>query len=459
MARLALAALAVLGAACGAADESPPQLLERARNLVVIVLDALPAKAVGAWGYERDTTPNLDGFAASGVRFASAYAGASYTLASVSSMFTALSPAAHGVVSLDSNVLGARHATLAESLSAAGFATAGFSSNPHVTAEGGFGQGFDVFGAYARERFDVHAIPSSLTDDALAFWEANRARRRFLYVHVLPPHQPYDPPEPHASRFGASERRLGLTDWLVAADQERSVSAGSAEALAIRARYDGGVHYADAFLGEFLERLSDSGAWEDTLWCVVSDHGEAFGEHGRLLHGTTVFAEMTHVPLVLAWPDAEPTVVPDVVSTIDLAPTLCELLGLGFAEGRSFAGAIFAAGSSGTAGGGTGRALSRSVGNHPVWALRTEQWTLLEQPSAKRRMLFDRELDPGETRDLLAGSGKRSEAARTAAELARVLRAALARDRRRSRRFEVESDTTHRAAIEDLGYVELESGQ
>ncbi len=442
-----LAVLALAGTSCGQGEESPVERT-RPKNLVVIVLDALPAAGVGAYGYARNTTPHLDKLAARGVRFDAAYSGASYTLASVSSMFTGLSPAAHGVANLDSNVLPRNLETFAEALSDAGFATAGFSSNPHITREGGFAQGFDVFMHFGRERFEQHLIPRRLAREPIEFFRENADRRKLVWIHVLPPHQPYDPPSPHAELFGAeaTDRELGMTDRLVEIDGK--VAAGSAEALAIRARYDAGVHYADYFVGNLLRLLAQEGAEEDTAYCVVSDHGEAFGEHGRLLHGTTVFEEMVHVPLVLWWPGVEPGVATQLVSTVDLAPTLAELLDVPFSEGRSFLSAVSGEHA-------VEPVLARTVGKQPMWALRTERWTLLEQKSLGRRLLYDRALDRGETVDLLLGDD--AEALEVADELARVLAKRLAKDRQRAH-GPVRSDDTHKDEIEALGYLDLETG-
>jgi len=465
---LALALLALLAPAAPSCSRTERALPAESSSwsLVVLLLDALPASGVGAYGYPRPVTPNLDAFAEQALRFRSAYASASYTLASVSSLFTGLAPATHGVVGLNSNVLVAEHRTLAEALAEHGFATGGFSCNPHITPEGGFGQGFAEFRHYGRDRFDVHTIPVAVEGDPLDWWDAHAGERRFLYVHVLPPHQPYDAPPEHARLFETDResRRLGMTDWLVAADKEQSVTADSEEARTIRARYDAGVHYADAYAGRLLDRLRADGAAADTVFVVLSDHGEGFAEHGRLLHGSTVFDEMVRVPLLVAWPGLEPRVVDAPVRTRDLAATLCELLDVPW-RGPRGSGASFLDLALGR--GAVRPAISRSVGNFPVWSLRTQEWTLVEQPSKDGlRLLFDRVADPHETTNLLAlgtdwrvgGPGGRTlspdELARVADELSRELQAELADHRRLGRAFKRRSDRTHRDEIEALGYAE-----
>jgi len=443
-----LASLALLSACESESSPEFPLPKDRSNwNLVVLLLDALPATGVGAWGYPLDVTPNLDALAEESVRFDQAYAGASYTLASVSSMFTGLSPEGHGVVGLSTNVLGARHKTLAEAFRDRGFATGGFSSNPHITREGGFHQGFDEFRHYGRDKLGYHGISQALQDESVEWWLAHEGERRLLYVHVLPPHQPYDAAEPHASLFGAdkTERELGFTEYLVKADKEGTVERGSQLARDIRARYDAGVHQADEFLGRFIETLRLSPGGEETVFCVVSDHGEAFAEHGRLLHGSTVFNEMTHVPLVLSWPGVEATVVEEIVSTVNLAPTLCELFDMPFERGESFLPAVWTEYVSPPV-------LSRSVGNAPVWALRTERWTFQRQATNSIRLLYDREKDRGETVELLA-AGEDLEVEKHAKRLAKILRRELIEQRALSKGIRPGRDDTHSAEVEDLGYV------
>ncbi|MFT5285804.1 MAG: arylsulfatase A-like enzyme [Planctomycetota bacterium] len=442
-------------------DSAPSGNLPKAEadwNLVILLLDALPANGVGAWGYPRDVTPQLDLLAASGIRFESAYAGASYTLAAVSSIFTGLSPATHRVVSLSSNVLDKQHSTLAEAFQSRGFATGAFSSNPHITIEGGFNQGFDEFRHYKRGRLDYHNIPEELEADSLAWWNAHAGERRFLYVHVLPPHQPYDAPEPHASLFGAdqTDREIGFTKYLVDADKAGTVVAGSALARDIRARYDAGLHRADEFAGEFITTIKNSPGGSKTVFCILSDHGEAFAEHGRLLHGSTVFEEETHVPLILSWPRVKPAVVEEIVSTVNLAPTLCELFDLSFRGGESFLSAT-------TEDYVAPPVLSRSVGTQPVWSMRTQNWSFQKQAGKNLRFLYDRRGDLGEQVDLLAGKENwqlrggseeltSEELHELANSLSKKMGKALVSHRELGSRFRQSRNDTHSQEIGDLGY-------
>ncbi len=108
------------------------------------------------------------------------------------------------------------------------------------------------------------------------------------------------------------------------------------------APYDGEIAFDDAILASVLDTLGRLGQRDHTLIAVVADHGESLGEHGEQTHSMFVYESDIRVPLVLWRPGRLPAgrVVPAPVRTIDLAPTLLELVGappLAGAQGRSLA--------------------------------------------------------------------------------------------------------------------------
>jgi arylsulfatase A-like enzyme len=433
-------------------------------DLVVVVLDALPAGHVGLYGYRpasNPTTPispHIDAFAAGfagheALVFDNAYSTASYTLASTASLFTGTSPATHGVLGQSSNVLSLEHLTLAEALSDAGFVTAALSSNPNVSSEGHFDQGFGTFRHYFRDKFERHSLPATMLPDAGAWWQHHADERRFLYAHLLPPHQPYDPPPPHADLFGADSvpRIEGLTPYLVERGERRDLTTLSPEVQRIQRRYDAGVHYADSLFGELLARLSgeDGHGLDHTLVVLISDHGEAFAEHGVILHGTGVTEELCHVPLVMAFPEGGlvggARRFAPVVSTGNLAPTLCQLFDVAFpgeAKGASFLDAALGDEPVGVP------AVSRSAGETPLWSLRTDALTLIEHRTFGVKTLFDRTRDPKELVDLAASEPERL------AELSAELSSQLKTARQAASAYPRASvpKLIHKDALEELGY-------
>ena len=337
-----LATALVALASCERTSGPPPSVL-------LIVIDTLRADHVGAYGYERPTTPNLDALAARGTRFASARASSSWTLPSVASIMTGLYPAVHGADHSDA-ALSADAATMAAAFRDAGYETAAFSANPaFVAAPQGIANGFDQFrvlhGAPAEPRA-LGAIPGDASmknwvmqasaeevTSAAGQWLARRQKKLetrpfFLYLHYFDPHAAYTPPARFALRFGVAEDDplRGDAQWpFLLADQ-----APAPDVLATLVKlYDAEIAATDAALGTLFEgparELGDS-----TIVVVTADHGEEFGDHGGVQHGRTLFDELLHVPLILAGPGLpRGSVVATTVSLTGLWSTISDLAGTG----------------------------------------------------------------------------------------------------------------------------------
>jgi arylsulfatase A-like enzyme len=318
---------------CGRQESSqkPP------RNVLIFVFDAARADHFGCYGYDRDTTPNVDRFARRAFRFEKAFSEASFTFGSLAALMTGAYPPRSGL--LDPQRISEEHQTLAEMAHDHGMRTMAYSENPFFTSELRMDQGFDEF----VEAFPYEAFEASAT--RFPTFESETGIRRvldwidegggvpfFALVQVLRPHNPYAAPPPFAGRFGSSEneRDLGLTETLLAIDKgDRTVD--EEEMSEIVKLYDENLAYADSLFGRLLEGLERRKLMENTVVVVLSDHGEAFQEHGHMLHTSTVYDEMTHVPLLIHWPGRETGVVSTFqVQLTDVTRTLFDhLLGTG----------------------------------------------------------------------------------------------------------------------------------
>ena len=294
--------------------------------VVVYLVDTLRADHTGAYGYPRDTTPELDAFARDAVVFDQAIAAASWTKPSVASLFTSLPPGRHRAVQLrdrlDDSLL-----TLPEMLQARGYATGAAIANSVIyLPAANFQQGFDYFeglhGEEDRPSKIVEAAP--VVDRALAWIDARRGLPTFLYVHTMDPHVPYTPPAPFDTKFephptpehpGQDPR----TDYKEPADRER-----------LMAQYDGEIAYGDREFGRFLRELKSRGLYDDALVVFLGDHGEEFEDHGQWLHGRSVFDELVRVPLVLKLPGRREAGrrIDQQVQVLDVLPTVLESQGL-----------------------------------------------------------------------------------------------------------------------------------
>ncbi len=342
--RLLLIILLVSMAGCG---DDPSLTHEGPPDLVVIMIDNLRADHLGSYGYDRDTSPNIDALVERGVRFAHAFSPSSWTRPAVASLFTSLYPSEHGAVTV-TTPLPKDIPTLAERLRQAGYRTMGFSGNfAHVARSSGLARGFDEFESLAidvpddgpewiwDERRSDGSIqklraPTAAELNALMLPRLPEAGPQplFLYVHYMDPHAGYEPPDDLRKRFVTNPKfdqmALPATSDLVIA-----LAAGRLQ-LKKRGRrrmidlYDAEIAAVDRAIGELVDALSDRGFADRSILTVVSDHGEEFDEHGGWFHGVTLHRESVHVPLVMVDGRSkhDATVREDPVDLLDVAPTL-----------------------------------------------------------------------------------------------------------------------------------------
>jgi arylsulfatase A-like enzyme len=270
-------------------------------NVLLIVIDALRADHLGCYGYGRETSPHIDAIAREGVRFDTVISQSSWTKPSVASLLTSTYPDVHGVKQVD-DILSVQDTLLPVILKNVGYSTGCIQTNPFLSAESGFRQGFD----YYVELFDkTPGVYKPRMDEAsavlLELLERLKGSPFFLYLHVLDTHNPYRPPEVFR-RFGNSEEDL----------------------------FDGEISFVDYYIGIVREYLSQEGLREKTILVITSDHGEEFGEHGQKYHAKHLYQEVLKIPLIISGPGFIPSElsIPAQVRSIDIAPTILEMLGL-----------------------------------------------------------------------------------------------------------------------------------
>ncbi len=328
--RIAIAAVAGL-AALGSCSRSRLSGQGRSMNVLLVVVDTERADHVSAYGYSRKTTPAADSLAEHGALFLDATVQASFSQGSYASMFTGLYPQSHGVRDHPS-ILGLELDTLAESLKAAGYRTAGFHShNLLALPEWGYAQGMDTY------RFTPSATH---TVNAALDWISKQSENRwFLFVQFMEPHAPYEPPAPFNTAFGArpdgflAGRSRGSGEpypasWMFDFESQ-GIPPQDLEYL--KSLYDGEIAYADSELGRLMAGIDRLGLRDRTLVVYTADHGEAFGEHGVYFnHDATLYQEVLRVPLIVSNPRIFPQriSVEDPAREIDLMPTVLDLVNL-----------------------------------------------------------------------------------------------------------------------------------
>ena len=290
-------------------------------NILVYLVDTLRTDRLGSYGNDRALTPALDALAAQSLLFEHAIAPSSWTKPSVASILTGRSPFEHGV-NHRRHRLDASFSTLAEILAVEGYDTAGFGTNPYLTADSGLQQGFD--------HFDLSDDRTDAVVDRVSAWLGERAGDRpfFLYVHTVDPHDPYAPPESFRRRFApsVSDETIGSADHIKMLGQNRE-SRTTATVDAINRLYDAEVAFADQQFGRLVESLERQGLYDETLIVFVADHGEAFYEHGTMGHGWDLFKEVVEVPLIVRPPGGtSPKRIQSPVQLTDIAPTILNQL-------------------------------------------------------------------------------------------------------------------------------------
>jgi len=356
------------------------------RSLVLVTVDCLRADHVGFLGYSRPVTPNLDKLAENSTVFSNAIVAGAPTYFSFPAILASRYPLALG-----RDVLGiAPHEpTMATALHDAGYATAAFlACNPYLSRRYGYDQGFDVFqdflnsagsgplplgttpgrlsnlnrmiqagagksgllaGAYEELYFwfcqwrtaqqdlpmeTLRRYPAAnvIVDQAQSWLSSLVEQPFFLWLHLMDPHHPYYPPEESLAALGvpnmtARRARFLNSFWNRGDIGPRRLKRHQAEILSL---YDAGVYWVDQQLSRLVQALQNSQRWDETVFVVTADHGEAFLEHGDRYHSPTSLPEhLIHVPLLLRVPGLSGRRFSQrPFSLIHLAPTLLDAMGV-----------------------------------------------------------------------------------------------------------------------------------
>ncbi|MCX6539204.1 MAG: sulfatase-like hydrolase/transferase [Acidobacteria bacterium] len=350
-------------------------------NLLVITLDTTRADRIGAYGYRNIETPAIDRLAADGVLFEQAMSSAPLTLPSHCSIFTGRFPPEHGVRDNGGFFLSPTQTTLATMLKARGFQTGAVVGAYVLDGKWGLNQGFttyvDDFELPENSGFgigDVKRPGNDVVDRALPMLEKMKHSRFFAWIHFYDPHSPYESPEPFKSRY---ERRP----------------------------YAGAIAFTDSQVARLIAFLESNQLLDRTIVAVLGDHGEGLNQHGEGTHGFFIYESTTRVPFIIRAPfeKTRGRRIADPVRTVDLVPTVLDLLGLPAA--RDIAGVSLAPLLAGTRKTldleGYAEALYplHHFGWSEIRAWRAGQYKVIDAP---RPELFDLDKDPEETHNLYA---------------------------------------------------------
>jgi arylsulfatase A-like enzyme len=372
-------------------------------NVLLVTIDTLRADHLGAYGYERATSPRIDALASRGVLFEQAYTYWPKTRGSFVALVTGRLAAQSGYGKSHPRLIDF-NPTLASVLQGAGYDTTAVVDNPNVAASLGYAKGF----ARYRETWEEAALASemdrsrAITRDAVSYLRAASADHPFLlWLHYVNPHAPYEPPAPFDKAFQDAQATRGPVLSPVSGFHggvARQWAKGAQSLGFYVAQYDGEIAAVDAEVGHVLEALERSAVRDQTLVLLSSDHGESLGEHDYFFdHGENLFDPSLRIPLVLAGPGIERSRrSSELASTLDIVPTLLDALKVSYPPDLAGVSLLGAA---------RGEPLARQQlpgqNDRNLLAVWDRRFKLVATPneSGSSYALFDRELDPGETRD------------------------------------------------------------
>jgi len=302
-------------------------------KVIIVSIDALRADSLGCYGYERDTSPEIDTMAAAGVLFKNCYTPANWTNPSYYSLITGLYPSVHGV-SHHRHGLAGKVRTLPESLAAAGYKTFLYSNFYTLLDEKRFGSHFQN-----RVYFDIDRDSDRLKEIVAA----PEDRDLFFLIHIGSyVHEPYCAPEEMVREFWPGEiprekeeiRRLteemnlsdeSMRNVLRKVNLHRSLLSRT-EVEYLKACYDAGIKYIDRWVGDFFNVVEKSSEGE-YLFILTADHGQGFFEHGFFGHGLSLYQELVRIPLILRGVGRRGGEVSNSISLMDIYPTLLDIFG------------------------------------------------------------------------------------------------------------------------------------
>ena len=410
-------------------------------NVLLITIDSMRADHLGAYGYAEANTPNLDRFAAEGLRVDAAYTAMPSTNPAHAALLSGTYPARNGVYVHLVDTLDPELPTLAGALKAGDYGTAGiFSWHSFEPPFSGLQRGFDHYRgvavdleAYLKQQdeptippekrldrlvYDTSSLDEDLalsehiedlidgkaditTDAALRWLDRERPSDRpfFLWLHYFDPHYPYSPPPPRdvvddgcddCLDGGEATIRRIIAEW--------QPDFSPLQVAHLRALYDREIAFTDEQLGRLLAGLRERKLEADTAVIITSDHGESFNEHDLWLHGGGLYRNEMRVPLLIRYPDHLPAgqVLGGPVGLVDVMPTLLDLAHLPIP--KSVQGASLLPLLTGVEPDGQRRAFA--VAGDPVVSIATREWHLIYRPTDEYVELYRPGTDPAEADNL-----------------------------------------------------------
>lgn len=434
----------VAGAALHSVDYSsePAPTPEEKYNVVLISVDTLRSDHVSCYGYSRNITPNMCGYG-DPVIFENAYSQAPWSLTSYVSLLTGEWPFNHGITTAER--VSKDKILLSEMLKSRGYSTGGFVDGGMLSYWSRLYQGFDPYVSTRNEGGDVGHNEKIFGS---GFRYLNQTERStFLMLHSMEVHEPYRPENRTIFKNFAPDNldsSINITDDELGARSNYSeMNLSEREIEYLKAGYDTSIKRTDREIGEFFRKLNRSGAWDNTIIILTSDHGETFqGHSSQVGHSIDLHQEYIKVPLIIYHPDYEGRRIEERVRLIDVLPTVLDFLDYDLekeVDGRSLQPLIEGDGTE----------------DRPVYSSTTQYLSKDNKSSLIKndlKIIWNRNTGETELFNLSSDPGERYDISSSNREKVRAMKAALRELANSQEKNKTSTDAEIKERLRELGY-------
>lgn len=383
-------------------------------NFIIIMLDALRRDHLGCYGYQRNTSPNIDSIAKDGTIFTQAIGQGSWTIPSIYSLSTSTYPRTHQVYNAGDRLTNGIP-VLFKKLRDSGYYL-GLIHYKGKLEPFHFPEIEKCFNYFSQYKFH-NKSSEEITQEAIEWLKTNKKKNFFLWLFYLPPHEPNDPPAPYDEMFVNDEFGKINDRYVPLADESKKLFEGIGAIPRINsvknitslnyyiARYDASIRYVDDLIGALIAELKKMGLYENTTIIITADHGEALGEHNHyFMHSISLYDELIRIPLIIKSKDFPKNAKIDrQIQEIDIMPTLLDIADITppqSCEGTSLLKLINE----------NYYPIKHAFSEYDMKrSVRTQDWKLIYSLDKDEYELYNLKNDPGETTNLVKIDTKQFE--------------------------------------------------
>ena len=383
------------------------------KNVILFTIDTLRKDVLGCYGNQNKLTPFIDSLQDKCIKFTNAQSTGPYTQASFPGLLTSSYYLEYG----RQKKCSPKRTLISEVLKKSGITTAGFHSNPYLCGYFGWDRGWDVFYDSMQDEVSdkIPYIKGDGINHKVDQWlsthiKDNNYRPFFLWTHYMDVHEPYIPAREYLNKVDPSinlfeDEMLDLFKEIIL---KRDISDQKTVKL-LKKLYDAGVRETDDYVKNFFKILEKYGVLKDSVVIITTDHGDEFGEHHGLSHDGKMYAELINSPLLICYYNYTQEVCDNLVSNIDISPTILYLFGLEPLE--AFKGHSFLPLKNYPQKGVFGEAIGKTSNqeketDQPIYFYRENDLKIIYQESDQGWEMYNLNEDPQELNNIINASDK-----------------------------------------------------